>query len=231
MRKQRHNAWGRVVERMWKASAAAARRKRPPRLGVLVASVLAAGVVILIATSCGSTKPPEIPPDSAGKAVGEEVGTLLAGIPQTGNALGSPAAPVTLEYFGDLECPICRRFTEGALKPLIETWVRQGKLRIEYHNLGTATREPETFNTQQAAALSAGRQAKLWDFVGPSAAAGQEDSGYVTEQYLRNLAEPGSRTEYGPVGREQRSPGIPGADRGRRPNGQCEAGSQGRPRS
>ena len=190
MRKQRHNAWGRVVERMWKASAAAARRKRPPRLGVLVASVLAAGVVILIATSCGSTKPPEIPPDSAGKAVGEEVGTLLAGIPQTGNALGSPAAPVTLEYFGDLECPICRRFTEGALKPLIETWVRQGKLRIEYHNLETATREPETFNTQQAAALSAGQQAKLWNFVETFYhEQGQEDSGYVTEQYLRNIAE------------------------------------------
>ena len=55
MRKQRHNAWGRVVERMWKASAAAARRKRLTRLGVLVASVVAAGVVILIATSCGST--------------------------------------------------------------------------------------------------------------------------------------------------------------------------------
>ena len=38
-----------------------------------------------------------------------------AGIPQSGNALGNPTAPVTLEYFGDLECPICREFTLGAL--------------------------------------------------------------------------------------------------------------------
>jgi hypothetical protein len=32
-----------------------------------------------------------------------EMGALLAGIPQSGNALGSRAAPVTPEYFGDLE--------------------------------------------------------------------------------------------------------------------------------
>ena len=176
---------------MQEASAAnnAARRKRPTRLGLRVALVLTAGVVVLFATSCGTTKRPGIRPDSGVRAVGIEVTSLLAGIPQSGNALGSPTAPVTLEYFGDLECPICRKFTEGALKPIIQSWVREGKLRIEYHNLETATREPETFNNQQAAALSAGQQAKLWNFIETFyREQGAEDSGYVTEQYLRNIA-------------------------------------------
>ena len=170
-------------------AANAARRKHPTRFCVRAAFVLTAGVVILVATSCGSAKAPASTSGSEVGAVGEEVRTLLAGVPQSGNALGSPTAPVTLEYFGDLECPICRKFTEGALKPIIQLWVREGKLRIEYHNLETATREPETFNSQQAAALSAGQQAKLWNFIETFYhEQGQEDSGYVTEQYLRNIA-------------------------------------------
>ena len=186
-----NNAHAREVgEAMEEVSAVStARRKRPTRLGMRVALVLTTGIVVLVATSCGASKPPAIPADSGVRAVGQEVSTLLAGLPQSGNALGSPTAPVTLEYFGDLECPICRKFTDGALKPIIQSWVREGKLRIEYHNLETATREPETFNSQQAAALSAGQQAKLWNFIEIFYhEQGQEDSGYVTEQYLRNIA-------------------------------------------
>jgi protein-disulfide isomerase len=171
------------------ASADAARRKRLTRLGVVVAVVVAAVVVILIATTSGSSKAPKAHTKAA-NAVESEVTGLLAGIPQSGNTLGSPNAPVTLQYFGDLQCPICKKFTLGALPPLIQHWVREGKLRIEYRNLETATREPETFKTQQAAALAAGKQAKLWNYVETFYhEQGAEDSGYVTEQYLRNLAE------------------------------------------
>ena len=72
----------------------------------------------------------------------------LDGIPQTGSVLGKATAPVTMAYFGDLECPICKDFTLGALGPIIERWVRPGKLRIEYLSLQTATREPEIFRSQ-----------------------------------------------------------------------------------
>ena len=159
-RKQRREQARAERKAMEEASASdAARRKRLTRLGVVVAVVVAAVVVILIATSSGSTRLPKAHTKAA-NAVETEVNHLLAGIPQSGNSLGSPTAPVTLQYFGDLECPICRKFTLGALPPLIQHRVREGKLRIEYHNLETATREPETFKTQQAAALAAGKQAK-----------------------------------------------------------------------
>ena len=63
-------------------------------------------------------------------------------------------------------------------------------MRIEYRNLETATREPETFKTQQAAAMAAGKQAKMWNYLETFYhEQGAEDSGYVTEQYLRGLAE------------------------------------------
>jgi protein-disulfide isomerase len=86
----------------------------------------------------------------------EQVDVLLAGLTQIANALGSPTAPVTLEYFGDLECPFCREFTLGVLPSIIEKSVRAGDLRIEYRALETATREAEVFLAQQVAVLAAG---------------------------------------------------------------------------
>jgi protein-disulfide isomerase len=84
--------------------------------------------------------------------------SALAGIPQSANALGQPAAPITLAYFADLQCPYCRDFSLEVLPSIIERWVQTGKLRIESHALQTATHEPEMFMAQQVAALAAGRQ-------------------------------------------------------------------------
>jgi protein-disulfide isomerase len=122
-------------------------------------------------------------------AATQRIDALLAGIPERGNALGSPTAPVTLQFFGDLECPTSREFTVGALPSLIDRWVRGGDLRIEYRSLETATREPAVFTTQQVAALAAGMQDRLWYYLELFyQEQGREDSGYVTESYLRGLA-------------------------------------------
>jgi protein-disulfide isomerase len=170
------------------AVAEAARRRRLTRLGVVLAVVVAAVVVILIATSGGGKSAPKAGTKAA-SAVTTEVNNLIGGIPQSGNTLGSPTAPVTLQYFGDLQCPICQKFTLGALPALIQHWVRAGKLRIEYKSLETATREPEVFKLQQIAALAAGKQAKMWNFIETFYhEQGAEGTGYVTEEYLHNIA-------------------------------------------
>jgi protein-disulfide isomerase len=119
----------------------------------------------------------------------EEIGVLLADIPQSANALGSPTAQVTLQYFGDLECPFCRDFTLEVLPAIIQRWVRSGDLRIEYHALETATREREVFVAQQVAALAAGRQDKAWYFIETFyREQGEEGSGYVTDRFLEGIA-------------------------------------------
>jgi protein-disulfide isomerase len=192
-RKQRREQAREQRKALEEAEAAGAqRRKRLIQLGSVAAGVIVIIVVILVATSGGGTKDKiETTPSKGGGTpkVVTEVTSLIGGIPQNGNAIGSPKAPVTMQYFGDLECPICRDFTEGALKPLIEKYVRPGKLRIEYRNLETATREPETFRTQQTAALAAGKQNKAWDFIELFYhQQGQEDTEYVTEKYLQELA-------------------------------------------
>ena len=119
----------------------------------------------------------------------EETGVLLADIPQSANALGSASAPVTLQYFGDLECPFCRDFTLEVLPSIIERWVRADDLRIEYHALETATREPEVFVAQQVAALAAGKQDRAWHFIETFyREQGEEGSGYVTDRFLQGIA-------------------------------------------
>jgi protein-disulfide isomerase len=170
-------------------AAAAVRRKRLTRLGIVAAVVVAAIVVIVVATSGGSGTKKVAANSKAATQNVAAVNSLVGGIPQQGNVLGNPNAPVTLQYFGDLECPICKAFTLGALPPIVQRWVRTGKVKIEYRSLETATREPEVFKNQQVAALAAGKQNKMWHFLELFYhEQGEEGSGYVTESYLQNLA-------------------------------------------
>ncbi len=189
-RKQRREQ-ARAERKQLEASEAAdeKRRKRLTQLGIVVAVVVVAIVAVLLATGGSASK--GIPKTSQAKSqTVSEVSALVAGIPQSANVLGNPNAPVTLEYFGDLECPICRDFTLGALPSIIQQWVRTGKVKIVYRSMETATHEPEVFKTQQIAALAAGKQQKMWDFIELFYhEQGEENTAYVTESYLQALAQ------------------------------------------
>ena len=172
--------------------ARAARRTRLMQLGIVAAIVVAIVVVILVATGGGGAKK-VAPHSAAANSTVAEVKALIDGIPQSGNTLGDPKAPVTLQYFGDLECPICREFTVESLPTIIPKLVRAGKLKIEYHSMETATREPEVFKTQQIAAYAAGKQDKAWYFIETfyheQLPEEQEDAGGVTESYIQGIAQ------------------------------------------
>ncbi len=128
-----------------------------------------------------------------------QVNSLLNGIPQSGATLGKPTAPVTMTYYGDLECPICQDSrVDGGFPQLVANEVRQGKVKVVYRAFETATQDPSTFKTQQVAALAAGQQNRFWDFAELFYhQQGAEDSGYVTEAYLTGSpADPGSRHDH-----------------------------------
>jgi hypothetical protein len=77
-------------------TAGTVRRTRLRQLGIVVGIV----GVILIATACSSVK--DTPKPNSTQPVGSraDIASLLAGIPQRGNILGDPNAPLTLQYFG-----------------------------------------------------------------------------------------------------------------------------------
>src|SRR6516164_7328654 len=138
-RKQRREQAREQRKELEQAEAATAKRRtRLTQLGILVGIVVVIIVAILLATGGGSKT--GIPKNSKeANTAAAEVTSLLQGIPQSGNTIGNPNAPVTLQYFGDLQCPICKQFTLGALPAVIQSYVRSGKLKIEYHAMETAT--------------------------------------------------------------------------------------------
>jgi protein-disulfide isomerase len=188
-RKQRREQARAKRKQLEEAEAAAAvKRTRLTQLAVVVTVVVAIIVGILLATGGGSGKHTPTTAHEKEEVKGQ-IATLLAGIPQHGNVLGDPKAPVTLQYFGDLECPICQEFTLNVFPTIVRDFVRPGKLKVEYRSLQTATKQPEVFKAQQVAALAAGKQNKLWPFIEFFYhEQGEEDTGYVTESYLQGLA-------------------------------------------
>lgn len=172
------------------AAASATRRVRLTQLAAILLVVVVGIVAILTATSGGSGIQRVAPRTAQARSIDSTVANMLAGIPQDGDVLGKPGAPVTLQYYGDLECPVCRSFTVSALPSIIGRWVRTGRLKVEYHSLETATREPEVFDEQQIAALAAGQQHRMWNFLETFYhEQGEEDSGYVTERFIQGIAQ------------------------------------------
>lgn len=162
-----------------------------PYLTTLTTAALATALLAGCGSGAGTHQThPAQPPSTAAQSTAMQVSALLAGIPQRGNVLGDPHAPVTVQYFGDLECPFCRRFTLDTLPLLVERYVRTGKLKLEYRSLETATHARGVFAIQQVAALAAGEQDRLWNFIDLFYHEQHtEDSGYVTESYLQGLAQ------------------------------------------
>jgi protein-disulfide isomerase len=179
------------ARRLAEERARAERERRTRRMRMLGGTIIGAiaVVAVAIAVSSGGGKS-GIQGGAAQQKTVAAVSQLLTGIPQSGATLGNPKAPVTIDYYGDLECPICRDFTlNGGWPQLVNNDVRQGKVKVVYRAFETATRDPSVFQTQQVAALAAGKQNRFWNFMELFyRQQGEEGTNYVNESYLDKLA-------------------------------------------
>jgi protein-disulfide isomerase len=116
-----------------------------------------------------------------------ETAKLFRGIPQRLNQLGNPNAPVTLIEFADLQCPFCREYAVNALPPIVDEYVRPGKVKLVFG--GIAFLGPDS-ETALRAAYAAGLQSRLWNFVDLLYRnQGPENSGWVTDALLQSVGE------------------------------------------
>jgi protein-disulfide isomerase len=159
--------------------------------GVLVIAIAIVVAGIVISSGGGGSANVPKPASPAAKKAASTVASLLSGIAQSGNTLGSPDAKVTVTEYGDLVCPVCKEFALGAEQQLIANEVRQGKVKIVYKALETASgiANGSMFVTGQVAALAAGKQNLGWNYIELFYhEQGSEDASYVTEKYLDGLA-------------------------------------------
>jgi protein-disulfide isomerase len=187
----------RRLEQESAAKAATQRKQRLTIAGSLLIVVIAVAVVLVVvlggsSSNSGNSKLASAPTSAKAKTVAGSVDALLQGIPQHGTTLGNPKAPVTFTEYGDLECPICKEFSEGAEIQLIKNEVKSGKVKLVYKSFETATGngpDADQWSTQQSAAYAAGAQGKAWNYILLFyREQGTEDTNYVNTTYLTGLA-------------------------------------------
>ena len=169
----------RRAERQAREAAERARATRRRRLLQLGGAVGLAAVVLAVAIAVssggGGAKP------SATQSV-----AALRGIPEHNGVLGKRSAPTTVTEFLDLQCPICARTSRELMPSVIRDYVRTGKVKLQARTLHFIGPESAT-----AARFAAGAQAqgRLWPFIDAFyAQQGAENSGYVTDAFLRTVA-------------------------------------------
>jgi protein-disulfide isomerase len=146
------------------------------------------GVIAIAAVALTVLRSPSTSQLAPGKPVpgSGSVHKLLAGIPQHGETLGDPRAPVTLVEFGDLQCPSCAVFAHDALPTIVSRYVRSGRVQLVFrglHIIGSDSLRAARM------AYALGEQNHLWEFVELMYSnQGAENSSYVTDRYLRALA-------------------------------------------
>ena len=127
------------------------RRTRLLQLGAGAAFLVLAAVVVLIVVSGSNNKSGG---DAANLKEVSEVEKLLAGIPQKGLTLGDPKAPVELIEYGDLQCPICKEYSEKFLPGIIAGPIKQGQAKMTFRNFTIISEESVQAGTAALAALA-----------------------------------------------------------------------------
>jgi protein-disulfide isomerase len=119
-------------------------------------------------------------PDPTGDAVA--AAESYAGIPQEGDVLGNPYAPVTLADFSDLRCSHCRDLDQITLPVIVDRYVRTGQVRVIFQDLPILGQA-----SVQAArmAVAVSFQDHLFEFVDAFYAA---DPGVVSDDALQQIA-------------------------------------------
>jgi protein-disulfide isomerase len=153
-------------------TAAPARRGTSPAQIGLVAAIAIVGVIALIVF--GNARPSAtIPPPSA------------AGIHVAGDSMGDANAPVTIEEWGDFQCPACRAFAVTTEPQLRSSYVATGKVRFVFHNMAFIGQESIW---AAEAAECAGDDGRFFDFHDKLyALQGAENGGTFTRPNLLKI--------------------------------------------
>lgn len=103
-------------------------------------------------------------------------------------AVGRADAPVVMIEYADFKCGYCGKFARETEPELIEKYVGEGTLRIEWRNFPIFGEESER---AARAAWAAGRQGRFWQFHRAAYAEGAKEQGFGKERVLALAREAG----------------------------------------
>lgn len=143
------------------------------------------------AASLGSSEPQGEADMPGTNASEEEILSALEGLARRQQddplALGAVDAPVVMIAYSEFQCPFCGRYARETQPELVERYVADGLLRIEWRDfpyLGPESR------TAALAARAAGAQDRFWAFEDAMFADQQPpNSGRLTPEFLADVAQ------------------------------------------
>ena len=139
------------------------------------------------ASSEGSNGNPATISDGGGVSVVGPMGDLSRRVDGDPLAIGDVDAPLVLIEYSDYRCPFCAKFSRDSEPELIQRYVDEGQLRIEW-------RDMPIFGDQSMTAARAGRaaaeQGMFWEFnAAVYEAAPDRGHADLTPEALRAFAE------------------------------------------
>ena len=103
--------------------------------------ILVAAIAILASGACNAEKGNDAGAATTGAPAaavkpppGGDWSQVVAATPQGGFMMGNPNAAVKLVEFGSMTCPHCATFDEEGVQPLIDNYVKTGRVSFEFRN-------------------------------------------------------------------------------------------------
>jgi protein-disulfide isomerase len=103
--------------------------------GIAVVVVIAIVLAVVLGGGSKSSTPKGLPGTGTCTWTGAldgacDANNLFKGIPQQGLVLGRPSAPVEMEMFIDVQCPICQRYEVESLPTIVNKYIKTGKVQL-----------------------------------------------------------------------------------------------------
>jgi protein-disulfide isomerase len=160
-------------------------RNRLLMLGGAIAAAIVVVVVLVAFVGGGDgSKSATTTTNASGGAT--EATDTFTGIPQSGDTLGKPSAPLALYVFEDPQCPYCRQWNIDTLPTVVQNYVRPGRVKLVYRGIPIIS---QNSIAGIRAVYAAGLQDRLWQMAEALyERQGEERSGWITIDVIKEAA-------------------------------------------
>jgi protein-disulfide isomerase len=164
--------------------------------GVVLLAVIAIVLGVTLGGGGGNSGPavsdlPKVGNANAATALpgAQEANALFKGIPQQGLVLGKPSAPVEMEMFIDVQCPICQQYEVNSLPTIVQKYIRTGKVQLHLQPWAFLGGQGSQSFSGRLGLIAASFQNKGFEYAKVLYDnQGQEESGWLTDQMMGQIA-------------------------------------------
>ena len=118
-----------------------------------------------------------------------EANNLFKGIHQNGLTLGDPNAPITMEMFIDVQCPVCQAYEVSNLPTIVKQYIRTGKVQLHLKPWAFLGGQGSQSFTGRLGLIAAANQNKGFEYAKVLYDnQGTEESGWLSGQEMAAIA-------------------------------------------